>query len=167
MVGLLIYIVIQVALLAFAIHTVVNREAIRARHANRKDSRWEKLAIVFLIPIGSFAYCSLGGFPPKSDQIISATLGTIFMYGVVIFRWIRQSRIPNAHSATEIEKLYYYRSGDGTAICGPETEKKLAALIRLGLINDNTLIADEKSPNAWKPLRERTDLDLLRQNGAE
>jgi hypothetical protein len=88
------------------------------------------------------------------------------MYGSVMFRWIRQSRIPNTPVTAQLEKLYYYRSGDGTAICGPETQKKLAALMRLGLITESTPIADEASPDDWKALRDRTDLGLLRNSNA-
>lgn len=162
MMGLVLYIAIQIALLGFAIHIIVNREEIRARHAHKKDSQREKIAIVILVPVMAFAYSLLGGYPPKSDQLVFTTVVTVFMYGAAILRWIRQSRIPNTAQTRPAEKRYFYRSTDGTT-CGPDTEAKLCVLVRMGLITADTAIADESSPDNWKLLRERTDLTLLHQ----
>jgi len=74
MLGIVIYLIIQIALAAFTIHTIVNREEIRTKHAHRKDKPWEKIVIVFLIPAMAFGYSLLGGYPPKT---ISSPLASL------------------------------------------------------------------------------------------
>jgi hypothetical protein len=163
MLGIVIYLIIPIALAAFTIHVFVNREEIRAKHAPRRDKPWEKIFIVLFIPLGSFAYFSMGGFPPKTDQIVSMTVTTLLMYGAVIFRWRRQARIGTVPPTPPAERRYYYRSTDGRSVCGPDTEAKLSVLVRMGLITADTHIADETSPQDWTPLRDRHDLTRLQQ----
>jgi hypothetical protein len=154
-IGTIIYIIIQVSLLAFAIHIVRNWREIRQRHAHKKDSRWEKVAILVLVPAMAFGYMSLRGFPPKNDQIVWAIVFAIFMYGVVIARWIRQSRIPNQPEvavSVPVSKNYLYRSSDGLAICGPFAEDRLRTMFRMGFVGPDTLIAEENAPENWIPL---------------
>jgi hypothetical protein len=159
--GFIIYIIIQIALAAFAIYVVFNREQIGAKHVHKKDSRWEKIAIVILIPAMGFGYSLLGRYPPKSDQLEFTTFFTVFMYVIVILRWRRQSRVSETQPPpAPVERRYYYRSNDGTP-CGPDTEDRLSVLARMGFITEDTPIADESSPDAWKPLRNRPELELL------
>jgi len=110
MLGISIYIVIQAALLAFAIYIAFNWKEIRLRHAHRKDKAWGKIA-------GSS---------------------------------INQPEV----------RLYFYRSHDGASICGPISGAKLASLFRMGQVTPDTPVADENTPEVWKPLRDRSDLDL-------
>lgn len=166
MLGIVIYLVIQAALAAFTIHVFVNSEEIRARHSHRKDKRWEKIVMVFLVPAMGFAYSLLGGYPPKTDQLIFITGFTVIMYAAIILRWRRQSRIPDGAQPVLAERRYFYRSTDGTTVCGPDTEARLAVLVRMGLITADTPVSDENSPDEWKLLRERHDLILLRQTQA-
>jgi hypothetical protein len=160
MLGIVIYLIIQIALAGFTIHIFVNREEIRATHAHRKDKPWEKIVIVILVPLMSFGYSLLGGYPPKSDQLVFTTVCTVFMYGAMILRWRRQARIGTMPPTPPAEPRYYYRSTDGTP-CGPDTEARLSVLARMGFITIDTPIADEGSPEAWKPLRERPELTAL------
>ena len=164
MLGTIIYIIIQVALLAFAIHIARNWREIRARHANKTDSRWEKIAILFLVPAMGFGYMSLEGLPPKNDQIVFAIVFTVFMYGAVIARWVRQSRARNereAATAVPVRKSYLYRSSDGSAVCGPFSEDKLRAMFRMGFVTPDTLIAEENAPENWIPLGKCPVLKIL------
>ena len=160
MLGIVIYLIIQIALAGFTIHVLVNREQIRAKHAHRKDKPWEKIIIVALIPLMVFAYSLLGGYPPKSDQLVFITVFTVAMYGSVILRWRRQARIGTVPPPPPPEPRYYYRSSDGTP-CGPDTESRLSVLARMGFITADTPIADEVSPDLWKPLRDRPELTAL------
>jgi len=163
MVGISIYLIIQIALAAFTIQVFANREKTRAKHVHRKDKIWEKLFIVAFIPIGSFAYFSMGGFPPKTGQIVPMTVTTLVMYGAVVLRWRRQAHTETLPPASPAQRRYFYRSTDGRTVCGPDAESRLSALVRMGFITVDTLIADETSPEDWTPLKDRHDLTLLQK----
>jgi hypothetical protein len=154
-VGLVIYVIIQIVLAGFAVYILLNREAIRARQTLRKDKGWEKFAIVLLVPVLAFGYALLGGFPPKNDQLVFGVVVTVLLYVSAGLRWIRQSRssIARANSAP----LYFYRSSDGT-ICGPETGSRLSALLQRGFVSGDTLVAEESTPDAWKPLSDYSNI---------
>jgi hypothetical protein len=60
-----------------------NWHEIRARHANKKDSRWEKIAILLLVPVMGFGYMSLRALPPEYEQIMWTIGFTVVMYNRV------------------------------------------------------------------------------------
>ena len=160
MLGTVIYVIFQIAIFAYCFHVLRNFRQIREQGAAQQDSPLRKIITLVLIPAGAYGYACLGGFPPKSDQLLFAAVATVVMYGAIAFRWRRQTRHAEAARSKQIEKRYLHRSSDGSAICGPDTRDELAALLRLGLMKQDALVADEGLPDRWKPVSEWPELGL-------
>ena len=165
MFGVTIYVIIQIAVLAFAVYIFVNRRELRKQNAHRTDPGWQKVTMLAIVPLLAFGYGCLDGFPPKKDRLLTMIVGTLVMYLALVFRWRRQGKASRESATLESEPLYYYRTSSGNTRCGPDTKGQLAALVRMGLIGENTEVSSQQTPDEWKALKDHAPLaDLSRDS---
>ena len=92
MTATVIYWSVQLAIWIVGATLFARREAIAEKHYGRKDSPVERVLMLVLTPVLAYGYACLGGFPPKEDQLYFVLFVTVAMHGVLIARWVRQSR---------------------------------------------------------------------------
>jgi hypothetical protein len=160
--GFAIYVVIQLAVLGWAIHILRNWHEIRERYKDYRDSLGERVLIILLIPVMSLGFASLRGFPPKGDQLWHMLAISAVMYVAMAARWIRQSRIGKATSEAAQpvrakEQEFWYKAADGSR-CGPHPQARLMALLRMGAISSKTPVSEVQSPDEWKLMSDRFTL---------
>ena len=71
----LIYWTLQIAIWIGCIFLFVRRKEIIEKHKGRKDSKFQRVLMLFLTPVFAYGYACLGGYPPKDDQVYFVLLG--------------------------------------------------------------------------------------------